>query len=155
MSMKAFILLLLTFPLFVVATTESMQQPYTKSQNQVKVGDYEINFVIFNSTFIQPSIAKAAKLVRSPKMAYVNINVVKVGKDGSRQKHKAKVTGNVFDLIIRKELDFTALEEKDAVYYFAPVEIQNKIPLYFTFYVKPEGMAQPKEIKMKKVLYVD
>ncbi|MCY4046355.1 MAG: DUF4426 domain-containing protein [Cellvibrionales bacterium] len=154
--MKALIFFTLFLPLFVWgSTTESLQQPYSASQNQVKYGDFEINFVVFNSTFIQPGIASAANLVRSPKIAYVNINVVKINSDGSRQKHHAKVTGNVFDLIIRKDLEFVVLEEKDAVYYFAPVEIQHKIPLYFTFYVTPDGMAQPKVIKMKKVLYAD
>ncbi len=148
--MKAMFLLLIFLPSIVF----SEQQYYDKSTHQIRYGAYEINYTVINSTFLTPNIAKAYGLVRSKDQAYVNVSVVKIGKNGKRSKQRAKITGTEYDLIITKQLVFKKIEDKGSIYYFAPVDIKNKIPVYFKLQVRPSGKKPAKEINFKKVLYV-
>lgn len=141
---------LLWFPMFVFAQAAA----YDKSNHQVTYGDYEINYSVFNSTFLTPEVASAYKIIRSPKTALVNISVVKKHKDGRRTGETAKINGTEFDLIIKKNLKFRLIQEKNAVYYLAEIDIQNKIPVYFSIQIQPDVTRSPYKLDFKKVLYV-
>lgn len=146
------LLLLCLFP-FLAFSQEA--ERYDKSLHQQRFGNYEVHYSVFNSTFLLPAIADAYQLTRGDKLAYVNISVLRIDKDGRRTPQKARVTGTEFDLVIQKNLNFKEIEEKNAIYYLATHDIQHKIPVYFTITVKPEGHTKSFTVKFRKLLYAD
>ena len=120
-----------------------------------KQGPYEIFFSTFNTSFISPQVAKAYGIVRSKSKALVNISVVRDEGDGKKSIMPAKVSGQTFDLILTKKLDFFEVKEQTAVYYLAQFDIEHKVPFYFTINVVPQGRQTPIKVQFKKTLWVD
>ncbi|MFJ5284900.1 DUF4426 domain-containing protein [Pseudomonas sp. NPDC088429] len=94
-----------------------------KGERQETFGDVTVHYNTFNSTYLQPDIAKAAELIRSKNQGVINVSVIKDGKPLI-----ASVTGAVKDLTSKSvPLNFRQVTEQGAVYYIAqyPVEQQE------------------------------
>ncbi|WP_435038333.1 DUF4426 domain-containing protein [Pseudomonas neuropathica] len=94
-----------------------------KGERKETFGDVTVHYNTFNSTFLQPDIAKAAELVRSKNQGVINVSVIKDGKP-----LVANVTGTVKDLTSQSvPLNFRQVTEQGAIYYIAqyPVEQQE------------------------------
>ncbi|SEM81400.1 protein of unknown function [Pseudomonas sp. ok272] len=94
-----------------------------KGERQETFGDVTVHYNTFNSTFLQPDIAKAAELIRSKNQGVINVSVIKDGKP-----LVANVTGTVKDLTSKSvTLSFKQITEPGAVYYIAqyPVDQQE------------------------------
>lgn len=82
------------------------------AERQQTVGDLEIHYNVFNSTFLQPSIAAATQLVRAKEQGVVMVAV--------RQHDvpvEAKITGFVKNLLGNKTpLVFRQIKEPNAHY---------------------------------------
>ena len=94
-----------------------------KGERKEVFGDVTVHYNTFNSTFIQPDIAKAAELIRSKNQGVINVSVIKAG-----QPMVASVTGSVKDLTSKTvPLNFKQVTEQGAIYYLAqyPVDQQE------------------------------
>ncbi|VVM36758.1 DUF4426 domain-containing protein [Pseudomonas fluorescens] len=94
-----------------------------KGERKETFGDVTVHYNTFNSTFLQPDIAKAAELIRSKNQGVINVSVIKDGKP-----LVANVTGTVKDLTSQSvPLKFRQVTEQGAIYYIAqyPVEQQE------------------------------
>ncbi len=94
-----------------------------KGERQETFGDVTVHYNTFNSTYLQPDIAKAAELIRSKNQGVINVSVIKDGKPLI-----ASVTGTVKDLTSKSvPLNFRQVTEQGAVYYIAqyPVDQQE------------------------------
>ena len=94
-----------------------------KGDRQETFGDVTVHYNTFNSTYLQPDIAKAAELIRSKHQGVINVSVIKDGKPLI-----AGVTGTVKDLTSNSvPLNFRQITEQGAIYYIAqyPVEQQE------------------------------
>ncbi|CAI8861242.1 DUF4426 domain-containing protein [Pseudomonas sp. IT-347P] len=94
-----------------------------KGERKETFGDVTVHYNTFNSTFLQPDIAKAAELIRSKNQGVINVSVIKDGKPLI-----ANVTGTVKDLTSNSvPLKFRQVTEQGAIYYIAqyPVEQQE------------------------------
>ncbi|KPH00751.1 MULTISPECIES: DUF4426 domain-containing protein [Pseudomonas] len=94
-----------------------------KGERKETFGDVTVHYNTFNSTFLQPDIAKAAELIRSKHQGVINVSVIKDGKPLI-----ANVTGTVKDLTSNSvPLNFRQITEQGAIYYIAqyPVEQQE------------------------------
>ncbi|WP_405122715.1 DUF4426 domain-containing protein [Pseudomonas sp. M20] len=94
-----------------------------KGERKETFGDVTVHYNTFNSTFLQPDIAKAAELIRSKNQGVINVSVIKDGKPLI-----ANVTGTVKDLTSQSvPLNFRQITEQGAIYYIAqyPVEQQE------------------------------
>jgi len=94
-----------------------------KGERKETFGDVTVHHNTFNSTFLQPDIAKAAELIRSKNQGVINVSVIKDGKPLI-----ANVTGTVKDLTSQSvPLNFRQITEQGAIYYIAqyPVEQQE------------------------------
>ncbi|MBV4473037.1 DUF4426 domain-containing protein [Pseudomonas sp. B2M1-30] len=112
-------LLLLTACLSVTA----MAADVIKGERKEVFGDVTVHYNTFNSTYLQPDIAKAVELIRSKNQGVINVSVLKDGKPLT-----ATVTGTVKDLTSQSvTLNFRQVTEQGAVYYIAqfPVEQQE------------------------------
>ena len=104
-------------------SVSAMAADVIKGERQETFGDVTVHYNTFNSTFIQPDIAKAAELIRSKNQGVINVSVIKAG-----QPMAASVTGTVKDLTSKTvPLNFKQVTEQGAIYSLAqyPVDQQE------------------------------
>jgi len=104
-------------------SVSAMAADVIKGERQETFGDVTVHYNTFNSTFIQPDIAKAAELIRSKNQGVINVSVIQAG-----QPMVASVTGTVKDLTSKTvPLNFKQVTEQGAIYYLAqyPVDQQE------------------------------
>lgn len=93
-----------------------------KGERNETFGDITVHYNTFNSTFLQPDIAKAAELIRSKHQGVINISVMKHGKPLI-----ASVTGTVKDLTSQSvPLNFRQVTEQGAIYYIAQYPVPQQ-----------------------------
>lgn len=126
-----------------------------ENDNVFKQDDYEVHYSTFNTSFLNEKIASTYGIVRSKSKALLNVAVLKKNNDGFMKPVSASLTGQTYDLILIKALDFFEVREGDAVYYLAQFDIDHKIPLYFTVNVKADPNQPAMKVQFKKVLWVD
>ncbi len=103
-----------------------------KGERKEVFGDITVHYNTFNSTFIQPEIAKAAELVRSKNQGVINISVLKDGKPLA-----ADVSGTVKDLTgMSIPLEFKQVTEQGAIYYLAQFPVKQQETRTFKIDVK-------------------
>ena len=117
-----------------------------------QVGDNKIFFSAFNSTFIDPDVAVANKIVRGKDKGLVNIAVIR----GSGTGKPAVITGKVFNIFqMSQPLTFVEVREQNAVYYLAPFDFENEDFLTFKISVRPDAEKPAYELKFQKKMYHD
>lgn len=93
-----------------------------KGERKETFGDVTVHYNTFNSTFLQPDIAKAAELIRSKNQGVINVSVLKNGKPVI-----ASVTGTVKDLTSNSvPLNFRQVTEQGAIYYIAQYPVPKQ-----------------------------
>lgn len=93
-----------------------------KGERKETFGDVTVHYNTFNSTFLQPDIAKAAELIRSKNQGVINVSVIKNGKPVI-----ASVTGTVKDLTSNSvPLNFRQVTEQGAIYYIAQYPVPQQ-----------------------------
>ncbi|WP_434594683.1 DUF4426 domain-containing protein [Pseudomonas sp. R4-83] len=93
-----------------------------KGERKETFGDVTVHYNTFNSTYLQPDIAKAAELIRSKNQGVINVSVIKDGKP-----EIASVTGTVKDLTSNSvPLNFRQVTEKGAIYYIAQYPVPQQ-----------------------------
>ncbi|WP_336356898.1 DUF4426 domain-containing protein [Pseudomonas granadensis] len=93
-----------------------------KGERQETFGDVTVHYNTFNSTFLQPDIARAAELIRSKHQGVINVAVIKDGKPLI-----ASVTGTVKDLTSASvPLNFRQVTEQGAIYYIAQYPVPQQ-----------------------------
>jgi len=108
------------------------------AERKHSVGEHDVHYIAFNSSFLQPDIAAAAGLVRSKTQGVVNVSVLKAGKPVA-----AQVSGSVKNLLGQDyPLTFKQLKEGDeAIYYLAQFPFESREVLRFNLNVRPRGAA--------------
>lgn len=128
--------------------TASDNQPFTA------FGEYTVLHTVFNSSFLQPEVARAYKLTRGKNQALVNIAIIKNTPEGSTRGLPAEVSGSIRNLMQQqKPLNFIEIKEQDAVYFLAPFRIDSEEVVHFNVEVKYEGRTFP--LTFSKHLYKD
>lgn len=121
-----------------------------------KFGDYEVHYVAFNSSFLQPDVAEAYELQRSNYHALVNISVLRV-KGNQKTPVKARISGNKRNLIGQTDaLGFRQVTEGEAVYYLADFRIvDDEQLLTFDLNVQPEEQGPEYKLQFQQKFYVE
>ncbi|TQV69621.1 DUF4426 domain-containing protein [Exilibacterium tricleocarpae] len=118
-----------------------------------RFGDHQVFFSVYNSSFIKPDIARIYNITRGKDRALINIAVVKDGVQGGIP---AQISGTATNLMQQqRKLEFSEIQEQDAVYYLASVRFTNEEVLNFAIDVKMPGNRRPYQLKFTKTLYVD
>lgn len=116
--MKRLALFLITACLSAGAIAADVIKPDRKEV----FGDITVHYNTFNSTFLQPDIAKAAELTRSKNQGVINVSVIKDGKP-----LVAQVSGTVKDLTSQSvALQFKEVTEQGAIYYLAQYPVPQQ-----------------------------
>ncbi|MDN3488716.1 DUF4426 domain-containing protein [Pseudoalteromonas sp. APC 3694] len=117
-----------------------------------ELGPWQVHYIAFPSTFIQPQIAKTYGLERSGYKGIVNISILKNDTDKTAQ--KATLQGTAKNLLGNKQtLNFKEVVEGDSTYYLAQVDYTNEEILRFEIEIQQGNQFQT--LKFKQKFYVD
>ena len=125
------------------------------SSQTLSVPGYEIHYSLFPSTLVSTQVATAYEIVRGRDRALLNIAVRRPSTQAEGEAQAAIVTGTVFDLVHRRELEFQEIREENAIYYLAPVPFRDRETLYFTIDVQPDPNQASHRLEFSKTLYRD
>lgn len=116
-----------------------------------KVGDRQVHYSVFNSTFLQPDIAKYYELVRAGNQVLINIAV----QDLEGNPVAATVTGFAENLMQQKKtLSFKTIEEPGAIYALASLRTTNEE--VFDFHISwQEPGREIRTIRFTRKLYTE
>lgn len=118
-----------------------------KGERKETFGDITVHYNTFNSTFLQPDIAKAAELIRSKNQGVINVSVVKDGKPVI-----ASVTGTIKDLTSNSvPLKFRQVTEQGAIYYIAQYPVPQQETR--TFEIKVQNGDQINTLNFNQELF--
>ncbi|NNL57262.1 MAG: DUF4426 domain-containing protein [Pseudomonadales bacterium] len=118
----------------------------------VRQGEFEVFYSAFNTSFLSPEVAAAIPVVRARNRGLLNISVVKHTVDGTQVPVAASnISGESFDLLHRRKLEFQEVIETGARYYLAPFKITNDNELIvFDVQVVPRGSEQAITLKIER-----
>ncbi|MFT6029292.1 MAG: hypothetical protein ACI8O8_001028 [Oleiphilaceae bacterium] len=118
--------------------------------------EYEVHYIGFTSTFLDPDVAKQYDIVRSRALGVVNISVIKVDKDGNRKAVGAVLqTKMTNDIQQNQFLSFQQIVEGPAIYYLAQLQFREGEILTFDVSAYPEGSIKPLQFRFVQNFYND
>ena len=119
-------------------------------QKQV-LGNWDVHYIVVNTTFLSPDVAKTYNIVRSKYSALVNISVLDAT---THQAQSAALTGTATNLLgVKKSLNFRKVEEGDAIYYLATLSFDD--PETFRFAIGVQQGNTTRTLKFQQKLYAE
>lgn len=119
----------------------------------VAYGDYEIHYIAFNSTFIQPDVAQKVGIQRSKRKALVNVSVLKVA-DGKKTPAAANVSGKATNLIQQsQDIRFKKVDEGDAIYYLGQFGYTDDQVMRLVLDVQPDPNKPAFKVQFEQKFY--
>lgn len=128
---------------------------YAQEGASTTKGQYQVFHSVFNSSFLQPDIAKTYNLIRAKDQAFINVVVTDKNHPNGLGK-PVEISGYAVNLMQQqRKLEFVEIREQDTVYYLAPVRFTNEEVMHFNVTIKPSPAEPAFEVKVSKTLYVD
>jgi hypothetical protein len=122
------------------------------AEQKITKGNWDIHYIAFPSSFIQPEIAKQYQLQRSKYLAVINISVLD-NKDNDKAQN-AYVSGMAKNLLgQRTKVDFVKVTEGEATYYLAQLKYDNEE--IYNFEIDVQQGNKTETIKFSQKFYVD
>jgi hypothetical protein len=113
-----------------------------QAEQSKRLGPWEVHYNAFNSTFLQPEIARQYNLERSDTLATLNIAVL-AAETAGKPAQRVSLEGYAMNpLSVQQRLDFQEVVEGDAVYYIAQTRFTNLETLRFFITIKKDGETQ-------------
>ena len=120
-------------------------------QKEVK-GNWDIHYIAFPATFLEPEVAKNYGLIRSKYKGVVNISIL--ANDNKMKAQNAFVSGTAKNLLGQSQkMSFKKVQEGDAIYFLAQMDYHNEE--IFNFKVEVQQGDRVESIKFSKKFYVD
>nr|WP_229333486.1 DUF4426 domain-containing protein [Glaciecola sp. MH2013] len=121
------------------------------AEQKKTLGDWDVHYIVLNTTFLSPEIAKANNIVRSKYNALVNISVL--DKD-SKIAQNVSVSGDARNLLGNsKQLNFKKVSDGDAIYYLAVMNHDHRETYRFNIELRLGNEVQT--LKFQEELYVN
>ena len=120
-----------------------------------RFGDYVVHYSLFQSSFLQPSIAHAYAIVRARDRAVLTIAVRRDSEQPAGEAVGATISGTRGDLIYSRALDLREIREEQAIYYLADFEFISGEAIYFELSIRPDGEPGTLSLQFNQTLYAD
>jgi len=119
-------------------------------------GDYQVNWSVFPSTFLDPEVATPHKLQRSKGIGIVNISIMAENEHGQPAPVGGQVEGQVSNDIQQVNfLAFRRIQEGDAVYFIAQYQYRSGDLMTFNITARPTGHQQDLPVRFSHTLFND
>lgn len=144
MLVKRLAILLAFFMWGVITTVAYAEQKKT-------LGTWDVHYMVVNTSFLAPDVAKAYGIARSKYSALVNISVLE---SASSRALSPDVMGHATNLLgTQKTLSFKRVTEGEAVYYLAILPFDDRDT--FRFVVDINDGQQKQTLRFQQELWVD
>ncbi|MEW9797184.1 DUF4426 domain-containing protein [Alteromonas lipolytica] len=121
------------------------------AEQKKTLGDWDVHYIVLNTPFLTPDVAKSYGIVRSKFNALVNISVL--DKDTGKAQ-RAALSGSATNLIgTKRDLSFKKVEEGDAIYYLAVLPFRDAETYRFNVDIQQGEKRQTLTFSQK--MYVD
>jgi hypothetical protein len=120
-----------------------------KAEQKKTLGDWDVHYIAFPSTFLSPEVARANNITRSTTQAVVNISVLD---SETKEALDIEISGNARNLLgTNKTLNFTTVKEGQAIYHLATVSFDDKEVLRFNIDIVDGNVSQ--NLKFQQKMY--
>ncbi|WP_255439173.1 DUF4426 domain-containing protein [Aestuariibacter sp. GS-14] len=121
------------------------------AEQKMQLGEWDVHYIVVNSTFFSPDTAREYGIVRSKYNALVNISVL----DTATQKAQfVGVEGSATNLLgTEKALTFKRVQEGDAIYYLAVLPFRDQETYRFSIRIQRGNDSET--LKFQQKMYVD
>lgn len=135
-----------------VSLTLGLLLSYQASAEQKQeLGNWDVHYIAFNTTFLTPQVAKQNGIVRSKFNGLINISVL------DKQDKTAQsviLTGEAINLLgVSKKLTFKQVTEGKAIYYLAVLPFSDREQYRISVSIN-DGLEQ-KTLKFQHKFYAD
>lgn len=121
------------------------------AEQKEQLGQWDVHYIVVNSTFFSPEIARQYGVVRSKYNALVNISVLDTR---SQKAQTVGMQGTATNLLgTEKELAFKKVQEGDAIYYLAVFNFRNEETYRFNIEIRRGDTVET--LKFQQKMYVD
>ncbi|RUO22961.1 DUF4426 domain-containing protein [Aliidiomarina minuta] len=122
-------------------------------QNMQKLGDWEVHYSAFPSTFLQPQVASQYDLTRSNSRGVINISVLDATSE-QKTPQRVSIEGHALnDLGQRRDLQFRRFIDGDAIYYIT--QIPHRDDDEYRFFISIRQGDTTQELTFKHTFYRD
>jgi len=120
-------------------------------------GDYEVHYIGLSSSFLTPEVAKLYDIPRSRSLGYLNISVLKHGKEPMPVAQDVNISGTIKNLIGQsRDLEFRRVREGQAIYYISTFRFDDGDMYNFDLDVQPNDAKQKNfDVKFSQRFYED
>jgi len=120
-------------------------------------GDYEVHYIGLSSNFLSPEVAKLYDIPRSRSLGYLNISVLKHGKEPMPVAQDVNIKGTIKNLIGQsRDLEFRRIREGQSVYYISTFRFDDGDMYNFDLDVQPTNAKQKNfDVKFSQRFYED
>ncbi|WP_423185839.1 DUF4426 domain-containing protein [Alishewanella sp. d11] len=144
--------MLLTFislSLWSLASLLLASHAYAEQKQQL--GDWDVHYIAFNSTFLTPQVAKATNLSRNKNNAIINISVL----ESQTQQAQAVQIGGIARNLLgqQRDLVFREVKDGDAIYYIAVMPFRNEEQFRFSLDIRQGNKRQ--QLNFEQKLYTE
>ena len=121
------------------------------AEQKAVFGEHELHYVVFNTTFLKPAIARRYGITRGRDKALVNVSIL----DGTGRAVAAPVAGKVTNLLGQEQtLPFRRFDEGEAIYYLATLTYEHLEALRFEIVADLPGHG-PARVRFQQTLHFE
>ena len=121
------------------------------AEQKESLGDWDVHYMVVNTTFLTPEVASTYGIVRSKYNALVNISVL------DKASHKAQrlsVSGKATNLLGNtRDLSFKKVEDGDAIYYLSVLPFRDQETFRFNIEIRKNNDSET--LRFKQQMYTD
>ncbi|WP_218309971.1 DUF4426 domain-containing protein [Alteromonas antoniana] len=121
------------------------------AEQKESLGDWDVHYMVVNTTFLTPEVASTYGIVRSKYNALVNISVL------DKASHKAQrlsVSGEATNLLGNtRDLSFKKVEDGDAIYYLSVLPFRDQETFRFNIEIRKNNDSET--LRFKQQMYTD
>jgi hypothetical protein len=123
----------------------------TGAEQMQRLGDWDVHYILFPTTFLNPEIAASYGITRGADLALLNISVL--NDEGTPT--RVSIEGTVTNLLGQQQpLGFSETREEDAVYYLASIRYTDREVLRFAIDITPpDGKSQ--RLEFQQQMYIE
>lgn len=126
-----------------------LNSAFAHAEQFKRLGNWDVHYIVLNSTFLQPNIAKQYDIQRSKYNAFVNISVLD---KASKAAQDVVVSGEAKDLLGNiKKLTFSQVKEQNAIYYLAQFPFDDNEMYRFSVRVQHGNDTQTLKFQQRLV----
>lgn len=123
----------------------------TLAEQKMQLGEWDVHYIVVNSTFFSPEIAREYGIVRSKYNALVNISVLE---SDTQKAQIVGMEGSATNLLgTEKALTFKRVQEGEAIYYLAVLPFRDQETYRFAIRIQRGNDSQT--LKFQQKMYVD